>query len=150
MITGPDTIFRVSMIHCALRSLRLIRSWEGLSVYTFSHPVLGKTMKPSKMEPRTECCQVPPREITLVSLLFGTTRLLSIVMRTLCAVGGGWRAQPWPEERHKAADEVPVRLTMENWVASAWRRSDTEESHKSHNSLHWEIVDLFWIWCLGS
>lgn len=64
-------------------------------------------MKPSKIEPRTECCLVPPTEITLVSLLFGTTRLLSIVMRTFCAAGGGWRAQPWPEERHKAAGEIP-------------------------------------------
>lgn len=88
VITGADTICRVSMIHAALCSLRLIRSWEGLSVYTFSHPVLGKTMKPSKMEPRTECCLMPPTEITLVSLLFGTTRLPSIVTRTLCAVGG--------------------------------------------------------------
>lgn len=43
----------------------------------------------------------------------------------------------------------PVRLTIENWVASAWRHSDTEESHKSHNSLHWEILDWVWIWCLG-
>lgn len=107
VITGTDTIFRVSMIHGALRSLRLIRSWEGLPVCTFSHPVSGKTMKPSQMEPRTECCLVPPTDITLVSLLFGATRLLSIVMRTLCAVGGGWRAQPWPKERHKAADEIP-------------------------------------------
>lgn len=70
-ITGTDSIFRVSMIHCALGSLRLIRSWEGLSVYTFSHPVLGEAMKSSKLEPQTECCLVPPREITLVSLLFG-------------------------------------------------------------------------------
>lgn len=50
---------------------------------------------------------MPPREITLVSLLFGTTRLLFIVMRSLCAVGCGWSAQPWPKERHKATDEVP-------------------------------------------
>lgn len=34
-----------------------------------------------------------------------------------------------------------IRLTIENWVALAWRHSGTEESHKSHNSLHWEIVD---------
>lgn len=68
MITGTDTIFRASMIHGALRSLRLIRSWEGLPLYTFSHPVLGKTMKPPKMEPRTECCLVPLTEITLFFL----------------------------------------------------------------------------------
>lgn len=76
VITGSDTIFRVGMIHCALCSLRLIKRWEGLSVYTFSHPVLGKTRNPSKTEPRTECCLMPPREITLVSLLFGTIRFL--------------------------------------------------------------------------
>lgn len=107
MITGSDTIFGGSVIHFAQRSLRLIRRWEGLSAYTFSHPVLEKTMKPSKLEPRTECCPVTPREITFVSLLFGTTRLLLIVTRTLCAAGGGWSAQPWPKERHKAADEAP-------------------------------------------
>lgn len=54
-----------------------------------------------------------------------------MVMRTLCAVGGGWSAQPWPKERHRAADEVPSKLGG---------TQGTEESHKSHNSLHWEIL----------
>lgn len=49
-----------------------------------------------------------------------------MVMRTLCAVGGGWSAQPWPKERHRAADEVPSKLGG---------TQDTEESHKSHHSL---------------
>lgn len=89
-----------------LYTLRLIRRWEGLSADTFSHPVLEKTKKPSKPEPRTECCLVPPGEITIVSLLFVATRLLLIMARTLCA-GGGWSAQPWLKERHKAADEGP-------------------------------------------
>lgn len=35
----------------------------------------------------------------------------------------------------------PIRLTIENWVASAWRHSDPEESHKTTIP----FIGRFWI-----
>lgn len=78
---------------------------------------------------------MPPREITFVSLLLGTTRLLFIVTRTLCAIGGGWNAQPWQTERHKAADEVPDKAHHRKLCGFSL------EALGNHKSLHWEILD---------
>lgn len=84
---------------------------------------------------------MPPREITLVSVLFGTTRLLFTVPRTLCATGGGWSAQPWPTEGHRAADEGPDKAHHRKLGAFSLEALGHWGSHKSHNSLHWEMVE---------